>query len=373
MIRTRWSFLSVLLVLIFVVTACGGAAEAPAAEEDAPAAEEDAPAADAGSEAAAGSLPGEGVAVTMGRATWDTGWFQAAIYATLLEELGYDVQEPQTLDNQVFYLSASRGEVDFWVNSWLPNHDIYVNNEDFAGTIEVVGNQLASGALQGYLIDKATADELGITSLADFAKPDVAARFDTDDDGRADLTGCNPGWACEQIINFHIEEYGLADSVTQVQGEYSALMADTIARFERNEPIFFYTWTPNWTIAELVPGEDVVWVTVPYSALPEDLGAGQDTVAEGVEGCAGDPCEMGFPPNDIRVTANSEFLANNPAAARLLEVVSIPLQDIAAQNVLMTIEGENTEADIERHAAEWLEANRDLADSWLAEARTAAN
>ncbi|MGH1490544.1 MAG: hypothetical protein ACRBK7_14335, partial [Acidimicrobiales bacterium] len=40
------------------------------------------------------SMPGEGVSVTAARANWSTGYFQAAIYASLLEELGYEVSDP---------------------------------------------------------------------------------------------------------------------------------------------------------------------------------------------------------------------------------------------------------------------------------------
>ena len=34
--------------------------------------------------------------------------------------------------------------------------------------------------------------------------------------------------------------------------------------------------------------------------------------------------------------------------------------------------GENTQADIETHAEEWIVLNRDLFDSWLGQARAAA-
>ena len=34
--------------------------------------------------------------------------------------------------------------------------------------------------------------------------------------------------------------------------------------------------------------------------------------------------------------------------------------------------GENTAADIERHAEEWIEANQSVVDGWLGEARSAA-
>jgi glycine betaine/proline transport system substrate-binding protein len=36
-------------------------------------------------------------------------------------------------------------------------------------------------------------------------------------------------------------------------------------------------------------------------------------------------------------------------------------------------EGEDSEADLERHAEEWIESNREQVDQWLEEARAAAS
>jgi glycine betaine/proline transport system substrate-binding protein len=126
-------------------------------------------------------------------------------------------------------------------------------------------------------------------------------------------------------------------------------------------------------VALLKPGEDVVWIEVPFPALPPDQEQFADaTVVEGVEGCVADSCEMGWPGNDIRPVANNEFLEENPAARKLLEVMEIPLDDIFAQNALM-YQGEDSEEDIERHAEEWIAENREQVDQWLEEARAAAS
>lgn len=337
-------------------------AEEPAAEEAA--AEEEAteaPAEEAAEEPAAEEAAGEPATIEgeieMARATWDTGWFQAAIFQSLLEELGYDVNLAGDLPAETFYPALAQGDLDFWANGWFPLHDTFLEADVVGDLVEPIGFQVRAGALQGFLIDKATADEYGITSLADFEDPEIAALFDTDGDGKADLTGCDAGWGCEGAINTILEEQGLEDMITHVQGTYSLLMADTIARYQRGEPIFFYTWTPNWTVAELALGEDVVWITVPGSETTPD-----------VTGCVENPCAMGFVGNDIRAVANVDFLEANPAAAELLERIEIPLADIAAENQLL-IEGEDSEEDIQQHAADWIEENREQVDEWLEAAR----
>ena len=333
------------LLLAMMLVACGGgetATDEGAADTGADTTEETA------------DMPAD-TEVIMAKATWDTGFFQAEIYKTLLAELGYEVEDLGTIDNAAFYTSAAQGDVDFWPNGWFPLHDTYLEDDLVSGNAMPVGFQVEAGALQGYLVDKASADALGITSLTDLSDPEIAANFDGDGDGMADLIGCDAGWGCELVIEDTLDELGLRDTVTHQQGTYSALMADTIGRYQRGEPILFYTWTPNWTVSELQLGEDVVWIEAPIEGAE---------ASEGVPGCAVDPCVMGFEPNDIRTVANTEFLESNPDVQTLFELVEIPLNDIAAQNQLM-VDGEDSDEDIARHAAEWIEENQTQVDEWL--------
>ena len=311
--------------------------------------------------------------INLARPTWDTGWFQAEIYRELLQRLGYQVSAPRTLDNESFYTQAAEGSVDLWGSGWFPLHNNYLNQAAINGKVEPVGFEVPGGAVQGYLIDKVTAERLGIRNLADLAQPNIAAEFDHNGDGRADLIGCNQDWACAAVINYHLQEYELDSTIDLIQGDYAPLMEDTVERYRRGESILFYTWTPNWTVSQLVPGKDVVWLEVPYASLPPDQKALEsETVLTGIEGCVADPCTIGFPRNDIRAVANTDFLTANPAVRSLLEQVTIPLEDIAAQNARM-MAGEGSEADIRRHAQEWLQTNNTRVADWIATARATAD
>jgi glycine betaine/proline transport system substrate-binding protein len=210
---------------------------------------------------------------------------------------------------------------------------------------------------QGYLVDKASYDA-GITTLDQLKDPAVAAKFDADGNGTADLAGCVPGWGCERVIEHHLTEYGLRDTVTHNQGSYNAIIADTIARQANGEPILYFTWTPYWVSGVLVPGDNVEWLSVPYTSLPDGV--------EAVTEFGGK--NLGFAVDSMYVLARDEFLAANPAAAKLFEMASIDINDISAQNLLMT-NGEDSSEDIDRHVNSWIEANRAEYDSWLAAAR----
>tara|TARA_B100000470_G_C19661720_1_gene333408 strand:- start:436 stop:795 length:360 start_codon:yes stop_codon:yes gene_type:complete len=116
-----------------------------------------------------------------------------------------------------------------------------------------------------------------------------------------------------------------------------------------------------WLGAVLVPGKDVVWLNVPFSASPDDPNA--DT-------SAADGSNSGFAMNAMEIVANSDFLSKHPAAKHFLELFRLPLGDIAAQN-LKIHNGENKMDDFIRHADEWIVTNQDAFDSWVAEAKKA--
>jgi len=169
-----------------------------------------------------------------------------------------------------------------------------------------------------------------------------------------------------------MDAYDLKDDINPIKASYSASMAEGLAKFKNGEPVFFYTWAPNWTIFKLKPGEDVVWINVP-EIIPTEAqkSAVRRMTVAGVKGAVSDPVKLGFVVSDIQVVANKKFLEENPAAASFLKSFTLDLADINAQNTRMN-EGEKSTKDIARHADEWIAANKDMWNGWLEAARKAA-
>jgi glycine betaine/proline transport system substrate-binding protein len=288
--------------------------------------------------------------VRMAKANWDTGYFQAEVYKQALEKMGYKVTEPKAMKPSVFYLAAAAGDLDLWVNGWFGTHDTYI--KEAKGKVKAVGNVMSKGGLQGYLIDKKSADKFGIKTVMDIKKH--AKQFDSNGDGKADMVACPPGWGCEKQITKHFAELGLGDFINPVQADYSASMADAIAKFKNGKSVLFYTWTPNWTVGALELGKDIVWIEVPYS----------ETKAVKVPNATKSKINMGFGADDIRPAANADFLKANPKIEKMLKKASIPLADVAAQNMKMNA-GEKSERAIKKHANAWIKANQSTFDSWI--------
>lgn len=313
--------------------------------------------------------PGDGVSVAMARATWSTGYFQAEVYHQLLERLGYEVNDPaeHELSPSDFYPALARGEFDFWVNGWIPTTLLEEPVEGLPGVVgdhvDAVGLQIESGAVEGILIDIASADRLGVRYLDDIAAdPELAAEFDVDGNGKADIFGCPDPWVCDDVIDDLIASLD-SDLLEQVRGDYDENFDRFRSRVLRGQPSLGYTWTPNFTIAVLQPGSDVRWLAVQSSDVdPVTLPAGQ---------CSASPCRTGWRGSNIRVVANSEFLAEHPAAQALFDAVRIPAADVAQQNLEMD-RGASSSDDIRSAASAWIAANRALVADWLAYARSQA-
>lgn len=307
-------------------------------------------------------LPGEGVTVQPIESTIAEEAFQTQLVSKMLEKLGYDVKPAKDVDYNVGYTSVANGEGTFLTFNWAPLHD---DKYAKAGGDEKFYRKgvYVTGAAQGYLIDKKTADKYHINNIAQLKDPKIAKLFDANDDGKADLAGCNPGWGCEAVINHQIKAYGLSDTVTHNQGNYAAIIADTITRYKEEKPILYYTWTPYWVSGELVPGKDVVWLEVPFSSLPGDRKDIDTKLPNGKN--------YGFQMNQMHIVANKVFAEKNPAAAKLFAIMKLPINDISAENMQMKV-GQNSPADIERHADGWLKAHVKQVDAWLAEAKAAA-
>jgi glycine betaine/proline transport system substrate-binding protein len=149
-------------------------------------------------------------------------------------------------------------------------------------------------------------------------------------------------------------------------------MASAIGADKAGEPIFFYTWTPNWTVYKLKPGKDVMWINVPKILPTEAQAMAVDMMTQsGIDGAVTDPVKLGFVVSDIRMVANKKFLADNPAAKKIFELFTLPLADINAQNTRMNA-GEKSAKEIQKHVTEWIAENQKKWDDWLAQAQAAA-
>src|SRR5712691_8111724 len=305
---------------------------------------------------AAGARPSRntGKTVTICTSTGMEGMFVEEIPAIGLQLLGYKPKWPLTLSVPTEHQAVATGDCTYMIDEWVPLHNpFYAKVKSKTTRI----GPIVKSAGQGYLIDKKTADQYHITSLSQLSNPAIAKLFSWTVPGKADLCCVTPGWGAERVAKHEISALGLDNTVNLVEGDYFTLFAQTLSRFKQGQPVLFYTWTPNWTLNLLKPGKDVVWLSVPGNACDTSQPCGTST--------------SGFPANDIYALANRSFMAANPAVKKFLSLVKIPIGDINAENQLIQ-KGEKTQADVTRHAQQWVAKHSALFNSWLRQARAAA-
>ncbi len=377
--------IALFLVFALFATACGDDSSTDAGDSG------DDTGDDTGDDAAAfdKSTIGAGVDVAMGRANWASGYIQAEIYNQILTQMGYNVASPAELelDPSAGYLAMAEGTMDFWTNSWYPGHLSWHEAELPDGTlvgdyITIADGLFAGAGVQGFLITKSVADEHGITSMQQINDdPELNALFDDDGDGVADIFGCQESFTCDDIFTAQIAFYGW-DNITQVIAGYDAMFAEASGLVAAGEPAIIYTWTPSSYVTELIPGDNVMWLTMHESDV---IDSSNPTNQDGGEfynqqpGFSGfnetsctQPCQLGWKPADIQVTAANDFLEANPVVNALFPLVKPSVIDISILQVEQA-NGSGSEDELASIAAGWMAQNQDLVDSWIEEAWNTVN
>lgn len=277
-----------------------------------------------------------------------------------LEALGYESEEMLTGAYPAIHLSLGQGDADYTAVHWKPLHNDYFDAAGGDDTMLRAG-PLYTDAMQGYFIDIKTAEAHGITTLEQLKDPEIAALFDTDGDGKANLTGCNPGWGCEKVIEHHLDAYELRDSINHDKGEYFALIANTIEKFEAGEPILYTAWAPNWVMSVLAPERDVVFLNAPFSSLPGSQMADTEWA---------DGRNPGFGANENYILVNKEFAEENPSVFAFFDGLRMPIADLNAAMDRVNA-GEDSPEQIEKVSLDWIAANQETFDALIKTAQAA--
>ena len=152
----------------------------------------------AGAAQAQGLLPGKGTTVQPIQSSIAEEAFQTVLVAKALETLGYTVKAPQETEYATGHLALANGDATFMATHWDPLHADFYRN---AGGDDKLWRQGAyvRHSLQGYLIDKKTAEQYGITHISPAVKDPAARQACSTATATAKPTSpaARPGWGCE--------------------------------------------------------------------------------------------------------------------------------------------------------------------------------
>lgn len=320
--------------------------------------------------AMAQDLPGTGKTIRFAQSdSLGANYVTAQIAMSALKELGYKVKL-STINTTLFFQAAAQGDLDVAADINFPQREPGYRKVEKQAMV-IGDGMIQEGGINGYLIDKKTADAYNITSLEQMKDPKIAALFGPK--GKADLINCDPGWSCGDVVDYQLDRFGLKETINSVRGKYEALMVEAVARVKRGEPAFFYAWSPSWVNNALVPGKDVVWLPTPFDALPPSVPNNGSALVKGVSGCAGaaDPCRMAMASWNWRSVANREFIAANPVVKVLLEEMKFPLSTWSEWEHTINEKG-GSSSQIDKLAEAWMTKNKSQFEKWVAAAKVAS-
>lgn len=240
------------------------------------------------------------------------------------------------------------GSADVYTDLWMPNRqaiwDKYVDgaktvgyNKPYLGTQKMY--------VPSYMADK-------VSSIEDLAKPEIAAMFDKDGNGKGEYWAGDAGWKSTRMWQVKFKSYGL-DSLWEPEILPDATFkAQLKAAVTKEEPILFYYWTPEWVHAayEISPIQELAR-TEGCETVNLDK---EDWLEASKFNCASSDAQ-------IFVAYSKSLETRNPPVAKFLS--QIELDPAVVNQWILTIGRDKM--DPRDVAEEWVENNMDTVNQWI--------
>lgn len=261
---------------------------------------------------------GEGGTISIGWMPWEEAIAVTNLWHVILEENGYEVEQQQ-LDPGIVFEGLASGDLDLFLDAWLPNtHEDYWNQ--FGDDLEDLGDWLSDAPLTWTV--PAYVEE--VDSIADLN--DHVDLFD------GTIVGIEPGAGLTNAsLNSVIPTYDLGDNYELIESSTPAMLSELDTAYQNQEPIIVTLWRPHPAYAQ-------------YDL--KDL--------EDPEGALGEP-------DQIHAVARLGFSDDHPDIAQALENFAFEHDDLSQLEVVV-LEEEGQELE---NARAWLDENRDLVAQWL--------
>lgn len=252
--------------------------------------------------------------ITIGYVTWDSEIASTNVLRQAFEQAGYDV-ELVAVDVGPLYQALAKGDVDCTVSAWLPGtHKTYM--DEYGDDFVMVGKNL-EGAKIGLVVP----EYVTIDSIEDLNAE--KEKFD------GKIIGIEPGAGIMRLTEDAIEEYGL--DFTLISSSSAGMAAELRSSINDGDWIVVTGWTPHWKFAR--------W-DLKYLEDPKGVYGGDEYIA---------------------ALARTGLETDKPEAYTILTRFSWTPEDM--ESVMLAIEeGKSPEVA----AKEWVDANQDVVDAWIA-------
>ena len=240
------------------------------------------------------------------------------------------------------------GSVDVYTDMWMPNQQA-IWDKYIKGAKTVAHNKPYKGT-QGMYVPNYLADK--IKSFDDLKKPEIAAMFDKDGDGKGEYWAGDASWKSTKMWQVKFKDYGLSELWKPEIVSDATFKAQLKAAYATEKPILFYYWTPEW-----------IHAAYKISSLEEPKRS---------EGCMSlkldqedwleaSKFKCKHADAEIFVAYSKSLEKRNPKAAKFLSQIQL---DPAIVNQWILKIGRDKE-DPQDVAEAWVKANKATVDKWI--------
>lgn len=295
-----------------------------------------------GTSGSGGASGTEGAGITVRAAEFP--WSAAKLTTVILSEvatehpdLGVGRIEPTTLGPAPAWAGAQRGDIDLLAEVAMPNQQELA---DKAKDKVALVHQTYGDAQQGWFVPtyatqpgQPLAGLTSVTQLNDYAAPLNNKLVDAD-----------PSFITTQQNAKRLQGYGL--TLEQVASSEAAQLAELRRAYNAKEPILVYLYHPHWVFAEF----EMTQLEEPNPYTP-------DCFTTGNGACA-------MPSYAAWTAASTKVAQDAPKFQAMLQRFEIPVPDMEAMLKSVDVDKKDPAAV----AKEWLGANQDKVQQWLATA-----
>ena len=261
-----------------------------------------------------GNTLGADKKITVGYVNWAECVAVSNLWKVLLEDQGYQV-ELKSLDAAPLFVGLSTGDLDFFMDSWLPvTHKAYW--DQYKDKLEDYGVWYQGEAKIGLVVP----EYVEINSIEELNSHK--------DKFKGKLTGIDPGAGIMKASEAAISDYSLDYEL--IQSSEAAMLAALEKAYRNQEWVAVTGWSPHWKFAKY----DLKYLVDP-------------------KGSYGDA-------EYLHTLANKDFSQSHPEVAEMLKKFKMDDTQIGTLEAYI-----NDGMKPEEAARKWISENQAVVDSWL--------
>lgn len=283
-----------------------------------------------------------------------TAWPSAQVTGHIIGELATEKfgDKPVYLERgSIGLLTAiANGEADVYPELWSPNLDAAVTR---VGASLTVSPKFVAGH-QGICATSAAVAQTGIKSVSDLAKPEIAAAFDTDDDGKGELWIGDGSWFSSNVERVRAKSVGYDKTMQLLEGAEEVAMAAVDAGSALDRPVVFYCYSPHhvFVLHDIVVLEEPAYDAARWSIVAP---------AEDKDWLEHSRAETAWKESTLSIGYATRLTTERPELAEMLARIQFEPDDIAAMSYAVEVDRKSPDVA----ARDWLAGNRARVDGWL--------